>query len=112
MTALAPYLSSFLREHLPKERRASQHTCESYAQAFQLLLCFASRRLKVNRRRLRSSGLMRRSSWHSWSILSERAPTRRELVTSGSPRSTRSSVSWSTDCRPASIRRAESMQFP
>lgn len=27
MTALAPYLSSFLREHLPKERRASQHTC-------------------------------------------------------------------------------------
>jgi integrase/recombinase XerD len=47
MTALAPYLSSFLREHLPKERRASQHTCESYAQAFQLLLCFASRRLKV-----------------------------------------------------------------
>ena len=45
MTPLAPYLSSFLREHLPKERRASQHTCEAYAQAFQLLLCFAARRL-------------------------------------------------------------------
>ena len=47
MTALAPYLSSFLREHLPKERRASQHTCEAYAQSFQLLLCFAASRLKI-----------------------------------------------------------------
>ena len=46
MTALAPYLSAFLREHLPKERRASQHTCEAYAQSFQLLLCFAAVRLK------------------------------------------------------------------
>jgi integrase/recombinase XerD len=47
MTALAPHLASFLREHLPKERRASQHTCEAYAQCFQLLLCFAADRLKV-----------------------------------------------------------------
>lgn len=47
MTALAPYLSSFLREHLPKERRASPHTCEAYAQTFQLLVCFAADRLKV-----------------------------------------------------------------
>jgi integrase/recombinase XerD len=47
MTALAPHLSSFLREHLPKERRASQHTCEAYAQSFQLLLGFAASRLKI-----------------------------------------------------------------
>lgn len=47
MTALAPYLSSFLREHLPRERRASPHTCEAYAQTFQLLVCFAADRLKV-----------------------------------------------------------------
>ena len=47
MTALAPYLGSFLREHLPKERRASQHTCEAYAQSFQLLLGFAANRLKI-----------------------------------------------------------------
>jgi site-specific recombinase XerD len=46
MTALAPYLGRFLREHLPKERRASQHTCEAYAQSFQLLLSFAAVRLK------------------------------------------------------------------
>jgi site-specific recombinase XerD len=47
MTALAPHLSNFLREHLPKERSASQHTCEAYAYSFQLLLCFAASRLKL-----------------------------------------------------------------
>jgi site-specific recombinase XerD len=47
MTSLAPHLSGFLREHLPKERRASQHTCEAYAQSFQLLLGFAANRLKI-----------------------------------------------------------------
>jgi len=47
MTALAPHLASFLREHLPKERRASQHTCEAYAQCFQLLLCFAADQRKI-----------------------------------------------------------------
>lgn len=45
MTALAPYLGSFLREHLPTERRASPHTCEAYATSFQLLVCFAAKRL-------------------------------------------------------------------
>jgi integrase/recombinase XerD len=47
MTALAPHLSNFLREHLPKERSASQHTCEAYAHTFQLLLGFAASRLKI-----------------------------------------------------------------
>jgi integrase/recombinase XerD len=47
MTVLAAHLSTFLREHLPKERRASQHTCEAYAQSFQLLLGFAAARLKI-----------------------------------------------------------------
>lgn len=49
MTALAPHLTAFLRERLPRERRASPHTCDAYAYAyaFQLLLSFASRRLGV-----------------------------------------------------------------
>jgi integrase/recombinase XerD len=47
MTALASHLATFLREHLPKVRRASQHTCEAYAQSFQLLLGFAAGRLKI-----------------------------------------------------------------
>ncbi len=47
MTALAPHLSRFLLEHLPRDRRASPHTCEAYAYSFQLLVCFAANRLKI-----------------------------------------------------------------
>lgn len=47
MTMLATQLSAFLREHLPRERRASPHTCETYAYAFQLLVCFAAHRLSI-----------------------------------------------------------------
>jgi len=42
MSDLATPLSGFLREHLPTERNASQHTCESYAYSFQLLVKFAA----------------------------------------------------------------------
>lgn len=42
MTNLAKYLSAFLREYLPSERRASPQTCEAYAYTFQLLVCFAA----------------------------------------------------------------------
>lgn len=47
MTMLAAQLSVFLREHLPRERKASPHTCEAYAYAFQLLVCFAANHLGV-----------------------------------------------------------------
>jgi integrase/recombinase XerD len=47
MTTLAAPLSAFLREHLPRERKASPHTCEAYAYSFQLLVRFAAGRLKV-----------------------------------------------------------------
>jgi integrase/recombinase XerD len=47
MTALAPHLEAFLREHLPHERKASPHTCEAYAYSFQILVCFAARQLKI-----------------------------------------------------------------
>jgi len=47
MTTLAPHLTTFLREHLPHERKASPNTCAAYAYSFQLLLCFAAARLKV-----------------------------------------------------------------
>lgn len=45
MTSLALHLSAFLGERLPRERRASMHTCEAYADAFRLLLAFAAKRL-------------------------------------------------------------------
>jgi len=45
MTQLAPPLTVFLREHLPRERRASIHTCDAYAFSFQILVSFAAQRL-------------------------------------------------------------------
>src|SRR5262244_4149284 len=47
MTPIAPHMSAFLRERLPLQRGASDHTCNSYAYAFQLLFQFASERLQI-----------------------------------------------------------------
>jgi len=47
MTALAPHLSTFLLEHLPRERNASPHTSEAYAHSLKLVVCFAAARLNV-----------------------------------------------------------------
>lgn len=52
MTALAPTLATFLREHLRRDRRASPHTCDAYAFSFQLLVTFAARRLGTQPSRL------------------------------------------------------------
>jgi site-specific recombinase XerD len=46
-TPIAPHLTAFFEQRLPIERRASENTSNSYAYAFQLLLTFASKRLKV-----------------------------------------------------------------
>jgi len=48
MTSIAPHIAAFLQERLPVERRASPHTCDSYAHAFKLLFEYASTRLKVS----------------------------------------------------------------
>ncbi len=47
MSPLATHLSAFLRERLPRERDASQHTCDAYADALRLWVVFAARRNKV-----------------------------------------------------------------
>ena len=47
MTAIAPLITNFLREHLPIERGLSPHTCETYAYAFRLLFIYASDQLKI-----------------------------------------------------------------
>jgi integrase/recombinase XerD len=47
MTSLAPHLTAFLRDRLPRERGASPHTCDAYAYAFKLLLVFAAKRLRT-----------------------------------------------------------------
>jgi integrase/recombinase XerD len=45
MSDIAPHVSAFLREHLPKDRGASPNTCETYSYAFQLWFKFAGERL-------------------------------------------------------------------
>ena len=52
MTPLAPCLSAFLCEHLPRKRGASQHTIASYAHCYRLLLTFAAERRKTRPSRL------------------------------------------------------------
>ncbi len=47
MTALAPHLCSFLQQHLPDEKGASVHTCDTYAYGFQLLLCYVAKRRAI-----------------------------------------------------------------
>lgn len=44
MTPIAPHLAAFLREYLPRDRACSPHTCEAYANAFQLLVTYAAER--------------------------------------------------------------------
>ena len=45
MTLIVPHITAYLRERLPNERKASPHTSDTYAYAFQLLFQFASQRL-------------------------------------------------------------------
>ena len=47
MTPLAPHVTAFLRERLPLQRGASEHTCDSYAHAYRLLFEFASAHFTV-----------------------------------------------------------------
>ena len=47
MTDIAPHMTAYLRVPLPVEREASQHTCDPYSYAFQLLLTYASKKLSV-----------------------------------------------------------------
>ena len=47
MTALAPHMSAFLEDYLPRQRGASEHTCSSYADSFRLLFDFMSDKIGV-----------------------------------------------------------------
>ncbi|MXY34449.1 MAG: tyrosine-type recombinase/integrase, partial [Boseongicola sp. SB0664_bin_43] len=47
MTDLAPHVSGFLREHLPRQRNASRHTIASYSDSLLLLVCYVADCLKV-----------------------------------------------------------------
>jgi hypothetical protein len=44
MTRLAPLISGFLRDHMPRQRGCSPHSCETYAHSFRLLFAFVAKR--------------------------------------------------------------------
>ena len=47
MIPLATHVTAFFQEYLSRQRGASQHTCDTYAYSFRLLLQFASERLST-----------------------------------------------------------------
>ncbi len=45
MTPLAPLLTGYLRDYMPRQRGYSPRSCETYAYGFRLLLAFAAKRI-------------------------------------------------------------------
>src|SRR3982074_3293621 len=43
MTLLAPLITGFLRDYMPRQRRYSPHSCETYAHSFRLLFAYAAK---------------------------------------------------------------------
>ncbi len=52
MTKLAPLITGFLRDYMPRQRGYSPQSCETYAFSFKLLFDFAARRLGTRPSRL------------------------------------------------------------
>jgi site-specific recombinase XerD len=52
MTKLAPLITGFLRDYMPRQRRYSRQSCETYAFSFKLLFDFAAKRLGTRPSRL------------------------------------------------------------
>jgi integrase/recombinase XerD len=52
MTPLAPLITSFLRDYMPRQRGYSPLTCETYAVSFKLLLEYAATRTRTRPSRL------------------------------------------------------------
>ena len=47
MIRLAPLITGFLRDYMPRLRGYSPHTCETYAHSFRLLFAFAAKRIRT-----------------------------------------------------------------
>jgi hypothetical protein len=90
MTPVAPLITDFLREHMPRQRGYSPLSCESYAHGFKLLFAFAAKRLHTRPSQLSSS--ISKLTWCSRSCpaLSRIAATAPRPAICGSQRSRRS----------------------
>src|SRR5215471_18441256 len=105
MTALAPYLSAFLREHLPRERNASPHTVATYAHCFALLVRFAARQFGCQPSDLKIEDLNPDLVLRFLDEIETGRGNSARTRNAGSSRSGRSSVTWSTKFRLVWIRR-------
>jgi integrase/recombinase XerD len=47
MTPVAPLITGFLRDYMPRQRGYSPHSCEAYAHSFRLLFAYAAGRLRT-----------------------------------------------------------------
>jgi integrase/recombinase XerD len=47
MTLLAPLITGFLRDYMPRQRGYSPHSCETYAHSFRLLFAYAAKRTRT-----------------------------------------------------------------
>jgi integrase/recombinase XerD len=47
MTLLAPLMTGFLRDYMPRQRGYSPHSCETYAYSFRLLLTYVAKRTRT-----------------------------------------------------------------
>ena len=47
MTKLAPLITGFLRDYMPRQRGYSPHSCETYAHSFRLLFAYAAKRTRT-----------------------------------------------------------------
>ena len=47
MTLLAPLITGFLRDYMPRQRGYSPHSCEAYTYSFRLLFAFAAKRIRT-----------------------------------------------------------------
>ena len=52
MTPLAPLITGFLRDYMPRQRGYSLHSCEAYALSFKLLFEYTAKRIGVRPSRL------------------------------------------------------------
>ena len=111
MTPLATHLGGFLREYLPRDRLASPRTIESYAYAFQMFACFAAERLGVRPCNLVVEQLTAPLVLDFLDALQRERATRSAPALRGSPRSSRSSATWSTACPRASTSPDRSMPY-
>ena len=47
MTFLAPLITGFMRDYMPRQRGYSPHSCEAYAYSFRILFAFAAKRIRT-----------------------------------------------------------------